>query len=126
MHTVYIGAKAVSMSGDSFVFTAVQRQYEGGIRAGLSRPGGGRYAHSRQANAPMVLRSKPVRFIGTFRTVVSQFAVAALLERRTAVVDRRYKNQIETLPLKETAWQRCADSLYCDCGVEQSGSSLGS
>ena len=30
--------------------------------------------------------------------VVSQFAVAALYERRPAVADRRYKNQTETLP----------------------------
>ena len=30
--------------------------------------------------------------------VVSHFAVAALYERRTAVIDRRYKDQTETLP----------------------------
>ena len=32
--------------------------------------------------------------------VVSQFAVAALYERRPAVEDHHYKNQTETLPKK--------------------------
>ena len=63
----------------------------------MSGRGAGLFA----GDASMALEASDTRdFDGTLspQAVVSQFAVAALYERRPAVVVRRYKNQTETTP----------------------------